>query len=125
MPVERGPSSARGRAALTGWRRSVWWAVAICVLGLSLAFLLFEVPDWIQREFTLSTRILVSLGPPVAFAYSSVPAMLLVGILGDTVVLWACRRALRANSAVVAAFWAFGMVVMWTLFGLIAAAPAV
>lgn len=106
------------------WRRIAWSSCVAAVLGLCLVFGFDLVPDSFARWFMRSTRALVLLGPPLGFSSSALPS-LLVGAVGVATLLTSLRKAIFARSGSDASLWSAVVVLVWLVFGFLAAVPQV
>jgi hypothetical protein len=125
----RRPSTEAALLLLTGTdmpsgRRMLWRFAVTIVLVESLAFWLGLVPDDAAHWLLLRTRILVLLGPPLAFSSAGVLSHG-IGIVGSLAFLSILRRGLTVRRRMESVGWVVASLVLWGVFGILAATPLV
>lgn len=114
----------RARADLLPRRQVVWWvATAVIVLEI-LIFSTRAVPPHVSHWLLLNTRVLVMLGPPLAFASVDLLS-LCVGTFGSLACMLLLRRALHCVNLAHTLALISVSVILWLTLGILAAASIV
>jgi len=104
--------------------RMLWRTGAAIVFLESLTFWLGLLPEDAAHWLLLRTRFLVLLGPPLGFSSATLLSSG-IGIVGSVSFLCALRKTLGSSHPIEAIGWGAASVVLWMVFGIVAAAPIV